>query len=294
MGEKIMKRLVTYLYAYEKGRRGKNTGFIKADIYKEETHIAVFLQNVTQRKSAGKIYLLVKENGLVGILTGEICVEDGHGDAKIQIENIQINGSRFSIQDVVGIAIIIEGGEYLASCWEDAYEAEIETGEFGVWERIEAEEYLENTDKLLDENRIVAIPQNEELVDQGIELEIEKDKTENEISYEKIELSGIRSLPSPNWHFCNNSFLVHGFWNYGYLVLKKEIAENQEKLFLGVPGIFEKPEMVMAVVFGFTDFEATPSEIGKTDLGEILTVRVKEKNQEPKTGEFGCWFVELK
>ena len=105
------------------------------------------------------------------------------------------------------------------------------------------------------------------------------------IDYEKIDLSQIRELPSPNWHLAQNSFLVHGFWNYGYLVLKKEVETDKEKLSLGVPGIFEKPEAVMALLFGFPTFEAVSQE---------MTILEKEKNQESKVGTMGCWFVDLK
>ena len=48
---------------------------------------------------------------------------------------------------------------------------------------------------------------------------------------------------------------------------------------------YEKPEAVMAVLFGFPDFEALPEE---------MVIQEKEKNQETKEGTFGCWFTNLK
>ena len=94
--------------------------------------------------------------------------------------------------------------------------------------------------------------------------------------------------------FATNSFLVHGFWNYGYLVLKKDVEEDKEKLSLGVPGIFEKPEAVMAVLFGFPMFEALPEEMIKSPMNEVQNLLQKETNQETMAGTFGCWFVGLK
>ena len=109
---------------------------------------------------------------------------------------------------------------------------------------------------------------------------------EDGIYYEKIDISQIRDLPSPNWHFATNSFLLHGFWNYGYLVLKKVLEAGKETCELGVPGVFEKPEAVMAVLFGFPSFSKVPKEMEMTSLNE--------KNQEAEEGTFGCWFVTLR
>ena len=74
-------------------------------------------------------------------------------------------------------------------------------------------------------------------------------------SIRRIDLSDIKKLPSRNWYLCSNSFLLHGFFNYHYLIIKKVSREGKEKYYLGVPGIYEKPERVMATLFGFPEFE---------------------------------------
>ena len=297
-----MKRVITYLHEYVKGKRGKNVGFVKADIHKEETQFAVFLQNFVQQSEMGKVYLLVKENELAGICVGNLYLKDGQGDIKQKITNKNVMGSNFSIQDVVGVAICFDNTEYLASCWNESYEENVALGEFREWENIQNVEVTKERECLPREKEIQFIEEMEAATiaqyddclkkEQTVHMEREEEPCDK-VTYQKIELGDIRSLPSPNWHFCNNSFLVHGFWNYGYLVIKKETAKNEEELFLGVPGIFEKPEMVMAVVFGFTDFEATPPEIVKWDMGKVSMAFEKQKKQQPKTGEFGCWFVKL-
>jgi hypothetical protein len=80
------------------------------------------------------------------------------------------------------------------------------------------------------------------------------------VSYEHIEITDIRRLPLPNRHLCNNSFLVHGFFNYHYLVLKSVEDAGQTKRFLGVPGIYEQRERMMAMLYGFPEFEAAQPE----------------------------------
>ena len=108
-------------------------------------------------------------------------------------------------------------------------------------------------------------------------------------SYEKITVSDIRNLPSPNWYLCNNNFLLHGFFNYDYLIIKKEKTDNREKFYLGVPGIFEKQEKAMAMMFGFPYFESCSLE----DLDRQEEFEQTEKTKEPKEGDFGCWYLVL-
>ena len=66
----------------------------------------------------------------------------------------------------------------------------------------------------------------------------------------KIELKDLRMLPKHVWNVMNNSFLVHGFFNYRYLVFGK-IGQNWT---IGVPGVFQNQEHVMASIFGFPEF----------------------------------------
>lgn len=65
----------------------------------------------------------------------------------------------------------------------------------------------------------------------------------------------------------NNSFLLHGFYNYRYLILgpDKELGGGEgECFYLGVPGTYFEREKMVAVMFGFEGFEcAGPVEIGK-------------------------------
>lgn len=80
---------------------------------------------------------------------------------------------------------------------------------------------------------------------------------EEEICCVKIELKDIRELPRRYWYLGNNSFLLHGFFNYRYLVVG-EVGE--ERWFIGVPGVYQNQERVMAAIFGFPEFLPEPVE----------------------------------
>lgn len=60
-------------------------------------------------------------------------------------------------------------------------------------------------------------------------------------------------LPESIKHILQNSFLVHGLMNYGYLLLFR--ADEKMKQFgVGVPGVYYEKEKLVAEMFGFPQF----------------------------------------
>lgn len=97
-------------------------------------------------------------------------------------------------------------------------------------------------------------------------------------SYQKVEIQDIRKLPKSNWNLCNNRFLLHGFFNYHYLMLKTLEMNGEKQQFLGIPGIYEQPERMMAMLFGFPEFEAAAAV---------------SSDSKDMTGVFGYWMCPL-
>ena len=77
----------------------------------------------------------------------------------------------------------------------------------------------------------------------------------------QIHLQDIGRLPRENWTYGNNSFVLHGYYQYRYLILARRYRERREKFqseyqyILGVPGIFKPQEKFMASMFGLPDFK---------------------------------------
>lgn len=90
----------------------------------------------------------------------------------------------------------------------------------------------------------------------------------------QIELKNLRELPKRYWYLGNNSFLLHGFFNYQYLVVGKT---GEGRWFIGVPGIYQRQERAMAAIFGFPEFLALAQE-----------EKTGEESGEP-VNRFGCW-----
>lgn len=87
----------------------------------------------------------------------------------------------------------------------------------------------------------------------------------------RMELKDLRQLPKQFWYLGNNSFLLHGFFNYRYFILGMTEEFGVKKWFIGIPGVFQNPERVMAALFGFPEFRS-------------------EKQSSINTGEFGYWY----
>lgn len=58
----------------------------------------------------------------------------------------------------------------------------------------------------------------------------------------------------------NNSFLLHGYYNYHYLIL----GRGERSYLLGVPGIYHEREQMMASMFGFQRFWPVKAEKATT------------------------------
>lgn len=87
--------------------------------------------------------------------------------------------------------------------------------------------------------------------------------------YVKLEPRDFLILSSKYQHLVNNSFLLHGFYNYRHVALGKE----GESYYLGVPGVFYEREKMVALMFGFEAFECAGGE--------------------PKAGEFGYYLRQV-
>lgn len=80
--------------------------------------------------------------------------------------------------------------------------------------------------------------------------------------YVQLEPKDFIILSGKYQHLVNNSFLLHGFYNYRHVILGKE----GESYYLGVPGVFYEREKMVALMFGFEAFEC---ESGESKAGEF-------------------------
>ena len=90
-----------------------------------------------------------------------------------------------------------------------------------------------------------------------------------------IKPQDIGLLPRENWVYGNNSFLLHGYYNYRYLILARLGKPGERgRYILGVPGHYGNNEKYMAAMFGFDRF-------------------VRSTRQPPPDSRFGYWYTDL-
>jgi len=87
----------------------------------------------------------------------------------------------------------------------------------------------------------------------------------------EIQPKDLVHLQKEDWVLGNNSFLLHGYYNYRYLIMARVEKDNHSLFVLGVPGVYENQEKLMANMFGFSNFKPA-------------------HNVATAPGEFGYWY----
>ena len=104
--------------------------------------------------------------------------------------------------------------------------------------------------------------ENEELADTNIWKKMSGHYTkvlafdyDNDCEILSIKPQDIGLLPREIWVYGNNSFLLHGYYNYRHLILAKlQDPQKAPRYLLGVPGHYFSNEKYMASMFGFPHF----------------------------------------
>lgn len=125
--------------------------------------------------------------------------------------------------------------------------------------------------------------ENEELADTNIWKKMSDQYTkvlafdyDNGCEILSIKPQDIGLLPREIWTYGNNSFLLHGYYNYRHLILAKLLDPQQPpRYLLGVPGHYFSNEKYMASMFGFPHF-------------------VLAKKQSQGDGRFGYWYTDIR
>lgn len=287
-----MERFITYMYAYENRIKGRNVGFVKVECRKDTCALEIHIRNLGRFSGKCRTYLLMDEN-VIGVELGTMIISYGQGQAIYYFDRNDIEQSGYRLEQVKAVRVECGSQEFLASCWSE---------EAGNWiaQDISAFTKSENmqADKVADQtqnsNGHTGILQTEPVKPNMAQHNMPHNSVYNparanqqesnaqfnpgyynseggnlsqlentasqfpQSRIDRIDLADIRRLFPTKQYYANNSFVIHGFMNYSHLIVKTE----DNKKYLGVPGIYEKPEEMMAKLFGFTEFvdEKTHSE----------------------------------
>lgn len=320
-----MKRFVTYLYEYDRTIRGRNVGFIRNDIRNDCCRMEIHIRGLERIKEKAPIFIIVRDSECIGIPAGEVVISQGVGNACLELRGNRIGKTDYSVNNIQAVIVRYNGGKILMGCYVQHPAGDLLSGTFTKWEAqatpapptpdpdvargvdINSGDLYPNSqsDLGMESNSGDLCPHDNNL--QGTEAKAEEicptsEEAAQSPIYKRIAITDIRSLPSRNWHLCNNSFLVHGFFCYHYLILKTINAPDGAKMYLGVPGIYASQERMMALLFGFNDFEiATDNMMGKSDTSDIKYSSAAQNDSgdktnsdsQPSAGDFGYWLCPL-
>lgn len=336
-----IQRFITYIYAYEEGKKGANKGFAKVEVRGSECRMEIHIWDIRKSCVMGEVFLFREKEGMLeSILIGELKLVEGRGDSGLVIKTERIRETEYSFRDMEGVMLLMDDQTICLSRWKegramDVRLARVKRLEEKVWEEerktkkeSELPKAVQQKTDAPQESGLVSESQaamKEQEPQSAAEAETEEGKAmqtdsiwqddiqatevpmknifpqyewrkvwenlkntypsfviyqEKEILCVRIELKDLRELPQKYWYFGNNSFLLHGFFNYRHLIIG---SLEEDRWFIGVPGIYQPQERVMAAIFGFTEF--LPQEKAAEEKEDTC-----QKLQEHLINQFGYWY----
>lgn len=278
-----MRRFIRYLYEYEQEKKMRNVGFVKVEQDVDQCVIHVHGKGFRMEENAQglRAYLFWNtEDKCIGIPQGvtEVPGPAVNWQLCYTPENV---GKKENYDLVNGIILKDVNGHWYAAVWNDDV---VNVCRMEMWkmeeDSVQGEESECKKGLAQDEEPEC---KKETLQDE----ESESGKLEDDLEKEaclggkvrKIQRKDMVCLPRCEWRHANNSFLIHGYYNYHHLIL----TVRDDRLKLGVPGVYHPQEEKAAESFGFPEF--IPAE----ELDLKLTD--EEKNDREK---FGYWCRDIR
>ena len=280
------RRFIAYVYEYLQGKKGDGKGFIKVEARNGICRMNFKLEGIPGRDSVKvKAYGYVREGKICrGVLLGQGELAGNQAQFELEMREDHMGDSSYSLSDLGGLLILGENGETYASGWDEQpvrpemielpfkKEQEISAPEEEAYTENMYEEEAEETDSIpmAEEQKpeTPVAPETEE-AEENIRIadspEMESQSAaaarnrwtpfgDDEINEcRKITPADFRILGRRDRGLMNNNFLRYGMKNYGHLLLGKR--EEDGRYILGVPGIYERQEGLMANMFGFPYFK---------------------------------------
>lgn len=311
-GSRFMKRFICYLYEYQEGRRIRNIGFCKVESSEDGCTVSIhgkgWGMNSPKKLS---LYLFWRENGkCLAVYQGELGNVSPALNYRLSYTEEDV-GSKARYDRVEGIILCGENGPRYAAVWTDEA-VDISRMEPAGKEEM-TEEKEEQPEEPEEPNEEEPVPEENEMPDEqeepaGVSYDVreilpeesreleekepepfyfdeEEEDSKPEIAEQecqttcrfrctKIQRQDLSRLIRREWQLANNSFLLHGYYNYHHLAFLQE----GENLYLGVPGVYSEKERRAAQAFGFPGFVNYEEEM--LDLPE---------GEKEDRADFGYW-----
>lgn len=295
-----MQQFIRYLYEYKDEKRVRNVGFVKVEKSDNLCTMHIHGKDLEGNENQEvEVRVLYQHQGmLISVSQGRIVCTPSlvHFILRFEVEDV---GGQEAFDALYGVELLGFQGKIYGAAWDDGG---LPIAKIRLKEQLdEVEEKMEDTESETDSASSVAedleiITDDEKAGDSEGKIPAEESEAESSISkveeiyeaapeednyippsgriYEKITRQDLVRLPKREWRIANNSFLLHGFYNYHHLLY----IEEEENCWVGVPGIYHEKEAAAARTFGFPQFHRITG--GEIDLSAA------EINLEE---DFGYW-----
>lgn len=278
-----MESFIRYLYEYKDEQRVRNVGFVKVDQGAEGGTLQIHGRGTFLNNAEIKVYLIYLEGKKCrGILMGQLEHVQSILSCRLVYDREEIEPYT-DLKELKGIMLETNGQGTYAAVWDESVlpldrmvPAVLKEEHPSMGEDMDSEESEESKEEILEACAEDTVEEEAETAEE--EQNENASEKNRERRYCKITREDMEQLPRKNWYLANNSFLLHGYYNYRHLLLITE----KGKEYLGVPGIYHKREEMAACSFGFTEFYRIPKE--------SIVLSPQEYDKE---NDFGYWCREL-
>jgi len=267
----IFDRQIFYFHEYNGSVKEKNVGFLKWTYTDSGCKMEIYIKGLTGNDTIG---FYTEKNEYLG----EVFLQNGRGELSVTGAGTIVNGIDFTkINNICGeqqngkniICVIREEADFVQE------EKTEEPQELTLEEQ--PEETVEESSVELREDIFEDISSEMDSIPDYYETAWDKMcrqyENMNPFSHEEICL---KITPADFYLFrdsydelSRNSFLLHGYYNYKYLILRKQ-KEKEDAYYLGVPGIYHEREIMAAKMFGFEGFEGEDEEYSQGSFGYYM------------------------
>lgn len=307
------RRIISYLYKYNHGQKGENTGFIRVETRKEGIRIHLHIRDLRMSEERKlRIYFYIhQEERLRLIYVDEFVCQRGNCEYK----NTTVpDMADVNFDEIHGVVFLDQQSLVYGSCWDERdiqeerfFLADAERSDVKRHKSIEKrretliEDVKESPGNETEEPKISAISGREEgresPGDEAEELRrlhtsevTEKSQSseflqthpriilndaDNLIQAVRIRMDDLSRLSHRDWKLADNAFLQQAYETEGHLMVGRIHMPNDTTVWvLGVPGCYHNREKYLAGIFGFTDY-------------------IPQEETEFRTGGKGYWIRQI-
>ena len=296
-----MKQIICYLYENQNNKQVKNIGFIKCIFMQGKVTFQIHGKGMMCNRTMGlEMFLFtgkaqnceVRRIGIVegnqGMVNYCVVLEEESYDFTEVYDGIILKAQN----DTIYVGTWNRKEYNFTTSWIDKKEEyKSDNKNDKVLDKVEELEVtVESSQKIYIEKEVVEEVVEEmvediveEIIDKKVDTMYMKEKElgskdnvqeEAEITYEKLDRQDLAKFPQREWKLASNNFLIHGYMNFRHIMCIRE----EDRTYIGVPGVYYQREAEMAKTFGFPTFHRP--KLNKLNLDE----------QECSRGEdFGYW-----